>query len=501
MLFNHLKQRNFRIAIVAVTLFLVFDFLSLALNFWLSWKIDKDAVEINLAGRQRMLSQRMVKTLLQLEEAREKGLDPTPYQTELKLTFMLFDDTLQGFVQGHSTKGSDGDTIFLGPVKSNAAKQWVTQASDLWAPYRALVLGVINAGPADMDTALKPASSYAQQHNLQLLDLMNLLTTELERKTQNESRQIRIYQSAAFVIALLNFLIALLVSTRRIRVIVKDHSLLDDIINKISACVIVVGKSDVILKTNHTAEQLFGYVEGELTGHRIEALLQVKDGRLIAHRKDGTIFPASQERDEVMMDGQVLYINTVIDITRQRMTEEHLTSLAYHDLLTGLPNRLLFDDRLHLELAHAQRSRLMLGVLFIDLDHFKPINDTYGHNMGDLLLKEITARLKRCLREDDTVSRRGGDEFTVILSEIGSRHNCEKIAQVILTQLAKPMQIDHFRIAVGASIGISLFPGNGKDGPQLISCADEAMYRAKQAGGNTYRFYSEDEADLAAVQV
>lgn len=194
----------------------------------------------------------------------------------------------------------------------------------------------------------------------------------------------------------------------------------------------------------------------------------------------------------MMMDGQVLYIDTVIDITRQRMTEERLTSLAYHDLLTGLPNRLLFDDRLHLELAHAQRSGLALGVLFIDLDNFKPVNDTHGHNVGDLLLQEITARLKRCLREGDTVSRRGGDEFTVILSEIGSRSNCEKIVQVILFQLEKPIQIGHEVISVGASIGISMSPQDGKDGPQLVARADEAMYRAKQAGGNTYRFYSEE---------
>jgi len=494
MLFSHPGYRNLRIALVAVALFLVFDFIALTLNFWLSWKIEKDAVEINLAGRERMLSQRMVKALLQIEEAREKenDHDAATAIAELKLTFTLFDDTLKGFTEGHTAQDGSGETIFLTPVKTRKARELVEEATRLWLPYRDLVFNVIAASPAQLEASLRPASAYAQQYNLKILDVMNRLTSELERKTQRESRQMRLYQGIAFIIAMSNFLIALLVSGRRMRVIIKDRTLLDDIINKISACVIVLGKSDVIIKINHTAEHLFGYAEEELIGRRIEELLQVKEGQLIAHRKNGTTFPASQERDEVVMDGEVLYIDTVIDITHQRTTEERLTSLAYHDLLTGLPNRLLFDDRLHMGLAHAQRSNTGLGVMFIDLDHFKPINDTYGHGAGDVLLQEVAARLKRCLREGDTVSRHGGDEFIVILNEINGRDSCEKIAQVILAQLGKPVQIDHQMIQSSASIGISLYPENGNDGAQLVANADEAMYRAKQAGGNSYFFYSSE---------
>lgn len=484
------NTRNFRIAIVAVTLFLIFDFIALALNFWLSWKIEQNAVEINLAGRQRMLSQRMVKSLLQLQDAREFGRDTSDDLAELETTFDLFDSTLKGFSEGSFTRGGTNQTIFLKPAKGDAARL-VAKANAIWLPYRKLVADVIQADPSRLDATLMTAAIYAHKHNLELLDLMNQLTTELERLTQHESSQIRLYQGSAFVIAMLNFVGALFISMRRIRFIAKSHGLLDDIINKISACVLVLSKSKTVMKANLTAEQLFGYGKGELIGQHVDTLLQVQEGRLVAHRKDGTTFPVSRERDRVMMDGEVLYIDTVIDITRQRMTEEHLTSLAYHDLLTGLPNRLLFDDRLHLELTHAQRNSQPLAVLFLDLDNFKPINDTYGHGVGDLLLQEVTARLKHCLRDVDTVSRRGGDEFTIILSEIGTHENCERITKIILAQLGKPMQINELQISIGASIGIAMFPEDGGTGPELVAKADEAMYRAKQTGRNTYYFYSE----------
>ncbi len=490
MLLSIPSRRQVRIAIVAVALFLVFDFTALALNFWLSWKIEKDAVAINLAGRQRMLSQRMVKSLLQIEVARLHDQDTTASMGELRLTFELFDNTLQGFARGHTTRSGGNEPLFLGPVRGEAAQQLIAKAEDLWSPYRGLISDVIRADDGTMDAKIASAVIYAKAHNLQLLDLMNDLTTELESQTQRESRQIRLYQGSAFLLAMLNFIGAVYISMRRTRVIAKSHGLLDSIVNKISACVIVVGKSDVILKANHTAEQLLGYGSDELVGHRIGELLQLRDGRLVARRKDGSTFPASQERDEIIMDGLVLRIDTIIDITRQRQTEEHLTTLAYHDLLTGLPNRLLFDDRLQLELARARRNEHALGILFIDLDNFKPINDTYGHGIGDLLLQDVAARLKRCLREGDTISRHGGDEFTVIVSEVGNRINCERIAQVILDQLGKPFAIGTYTLVIGASIGISLFPDDGDDGPLLVAHADQAMYWAKRSGRCTYCFYS-----------
>lgn len=150
---------------------------------------------------------------------------------------------------------------------------------------------------------------------------------------------------------------------------------------------------------------------------------------------------------------------------------------------------MLFDDRLTLEIAHAQRDASMLGVLFIDIDHFKPVNDTYGHDVGDRLLQEIAARIRTILREVDTVSRRGGDEFTVIITHVPNREACEKVAMSIIEEIGKPFTIDDIELQVGASIGISLFPDDGINVQQLLTHADDAMYMAKQAGRNTCRSY------------
>jgi diguanylate cyclase (GGDEF)-like protein len=132
----------------------------------------------------------------------------------------------------------------------------------------------------------------------------------------------------------------------------------------------------------------------------------------------------------------------------------------------------------------------MTGVLFIDLDGFKTINDRYGHDLGDLVLQEVAARLTRCLRECDTISRRGGDEFTAIVTDIGRPEDCAQVAQTIIEQLARPIVLEGQTLSIGGSIGISIYPSDGGDASLLLSRADEAMYRAKQAGRGRYCFYA-----------
>lgn len=483
-------KKNSRIAVVAIVLFIFFDFAALALNFWLSYKIEQQAISINLAGRQRMLSQRMVKVLLQIDNARKNGSDIQERLKELKLTFELFDNTLQGFDTGHKTRGGADEELFLPAVKGADARIAVGEAIALWTPYREHILRVIITGPHLTSEILQPAIEHAETRNLQLLKLMNKLTTQLELQTKNEASQIRIYQGLAFVLALANFFWAFFVYMRRIREFSRGHNLLDEIINKISASVLVLSSNNVVLKTNRTAEQLFGYKNGAIIDKRLDELLIGEEDDLVGHRKDGSTFMAMCERNPAMLDQQQLEIVTVLDVTQQRMTEKHLSSLAYHDLLTRLPNRLLFDDRLRVEIAHCQRNKLMLAVLFIDLDKFKPVNDTHGHEVGDLLLQDVAVRLLRCLRESDTVSRRGGDEFTIIATDSGTLENCEKIARIVLSQLTKPFFIQNLEIHIGCSIGISIFPTDGDDAHLLVSRADEAMYQAKSAGRGTYRFYS-----------
>ncbi|HET7706049.1 MAG TPA: EAL domain-containing protein, partial [Thermoanaerobaculia bacterium] len=164
--------------------------------------------------------------------------------------------------------------------------------------------------------------------------------------------------------------------------------------------------------------------------------------------------------------------------------------LAYYDTLTGLPNRSLFGDRLAVALAHAARHHYKLAVLFLDVDRFKQVNDSLGHTTGDRLLRTVASRIRAAVREEDTVSRFGGDEFTILIHIIGKIEDAGKIAQKILDALKAPIIIDEREFVVTSSIGISIYPIDGTDGETLIRNADTAMYRAKDLGGNSYQFYA-----------
>lgn len=165
---------------------------------------------------------------------------------------------------------------------------------------------------------------------------------------------------------------------------------------------------------------------------------------------------------------------------------------AYHDLLTHLPNRALLKDRLNLAITHARRNKRKLAAMFLDLDRFKLVNDTLGHTMGDWLLKAVANRLQSCLRKGDTLSRFGGDEFTLLLPEVRTRDDVVVIAEKILDRLNEAFVIDGHELFVGASIGIAMYPEAGDSGEALIQNADIAMYHVKGRGKNGYQFFSEE---------
>jgi diguanylate cyclase (GGDEF)-like protein len=171
----------------------------------------------------------------------------------------------------------------------------------------------------------------------------------------------------------------------------------------------------------------------------------------------------------------------------KKQSEMELEHMAHMDQLTGLPNRVLFMDRLNQALARARRQEEKLAVLFIDLDHFKIINDRHGHKAGDIVLKEIAIKLKVCVRKMDTVARFGGDEFTIVLTEISGVEDAAMVARKVIDTLAEPQQIEGEEYTIGGSIGISLYPQNGEDMDTLLAKADTAMYHAKEVG-SSYQF-------------
>jgi diguanylate cyclase (GGDEF)-like protein len=169
--------------------------------------------------------------------------------------------------------------------------------------------------------------------------------------------------------------------------------------------------------------------------------------------------------------------------------EEHITFLAYHDALTGLPNRILFQDRLGQALALAARNHDLVGVMFLDLDRFKTINDTFGHSVGDMLLQTVAERLKNCLRASDTVTRMGGDEFMLILTGLKDLEQITNLADKLLFALCQPLNMQAMELTVSGSLGISVYPQDGNEQETLIRNADAAMYHAKSLGRNNYQLY------------
>ena len=230
----------------------------------------------------------------------------------------------------------------------------------------------------------------------------------------------------------------------------------------------------------------------------------------VAQRADGTDFPVELTVSETVLDGTPQFILIMRDITDRRLTQERLSYLANFDSLTGLPNRVLFHDRLQQAMARARRSGAPMALLFLDLDNFKFINDSLGHAAGDELLREVAERLKGCVRNVDsvarasgegvcTVSRLGGDEFTVIAEQLLSAEDAALIARRILDALEKPIELLDHELHVSASIGISVYPTDDTDPDGLVRHTDMAMYRAKAMGRGTYAFFSDElSAELAA---
>jgi diguanylate cyclase (GGDEF)-like protein/PAS domain S-box-containing protein len=205
----------------------------------------------------------------------------------------------------------------------------------------------------------------------------------------------------------------------------------------------------------------------------------------------------------IVLSGEDEVLAIVRDVTERKRAEQQIIQLAFYDYLTGLPNRLLFKDRLEQSMASAQRYRKKVAVMFIDLDFFKHINDTFGHNIGDMLLKSVADRILKCTRRIDyvsrinteelerTVTRMGGDEFTILLSNIDNIQDVSKIGQRILNEISQPFEIGAHDIHITASIGITIYPIDTEDPDDLLKYADIAMYQVKDKGRNNYQFYTE----------
>jgi diguanylate cyclase (GGDEF)-like protein/PAS domain S-box-containing protein len=291
---------------------------------------------------------------------------------------------------------------------------------------------------------------------------------------------------------------------------------------------VVVNQGGEIVLLNAQAEKQFGYRRDELLGQKVKRLIpegfaerlladgtrtateslaqQIGTGiELNGRRKDGSEFPIEIMLSPLESPEGILVTAAIRNITVRKEVEKHLAQMteqiahsAEHDSLTGLPNRLLLNDRLGQAIALAQRHRGQVAVLFLDLDGFKHINDSLGHRVGDKLLQSVATRLLQCFRAPDTVSRQGGDEFIVLLQDVNKPEDAAVAATRVLKEVAEAHSIDQHDLHVTASIGVSLYPDDGSDPETLIKNADTAMYQAKESGRQSCKFFR-PEMNVRAV--
>lgn len=273
--------------------------------------------------------------------------------------------------------------------------------------------------------------------------------------------------------------------------------------------IVTINSTGVIESFNPAMERIFGYQAEEVMGRNISMLmpeparsthddhlhryLNTREARIIgtgreveAWRKDGTTIPVEIRVSEMRLGTGQLFIGTLRDISARKQAEQLIMHLATHDPLTDLPNRTLLNDRLEQAIAKAGRRNGKVAVLYLDLDDFKLINDTHGHDCGDDLLIEVARRITVLLRNEDTIARQGGDEFIVALADIEGLMDVREVAEKVLDALAMPYLIRGRELNTTASIGVALYPENGTDAETLISNGDHAMYCAKKAGRNKY---------------
>jgi diguanylate cyclase (GGDEF)-like protein/PAS domain S-box-containing protein len=453
---------------------------------------------------------------------------------------------LDTFVMSSTGLGKTSEIVICGDIRSDNKfmKCFPSQLSGHVFPHQARV---VNGAPLPMSYALDRKSGVVYAHdyrheevvaaygpigNLGLGMVLKIDTSELFAPILEQGK----FVAAAIVLivllgmAVLRWLVAPLVAqvlrsekdTRDTNFLLRDsETRTRAVLDNVDEGIITVSEDGLIQSANGAIEGMFGYRDEQLTGKGITLLFRHHDPDLTNRallrllldaddppleqfglevtgiRRDGSLFPAGLKVSEMTLKEGRVYIGALRDLTDYKAKEAKILHLANHDALTGLPNRNLLQDRIEQAILHGQRHGSHVAVLFIDLDNFKTINDSLGHDVGDMLLQTVSRRISDCVREKDTVARQGGDEFIVVITELHDPQDAGVVCTNILNALSIPYNIGNRELHSNASIGIAVFPEDGRDVDALLKHSDVAMYHAKSTGRNNFQFYAPEMNERA----
>ncbi|WP_430009621.1 diguanylate cyclase domain-containing protein [Methylophaga lonarensis] len=492
--------RKYRHFLLPLSMVLVFDLSLLAMNYVISAQLEVSSVNINIAGRQRMLSQKMTKSVMLIHYQHAQGLSSEHSFDELREAVFLFDQTLNAFYQGGKATSAAGEAIRVDKQVTSNISQTLSKAQEIWQP----LFTELNLLLSD-ETYLPSVVSRLSQDNLLLLDLMNTLTNQLEDDARRSTYLLRGLQTIIVLMILLSFAMAIHRLIRRDQYYTNLMEKSSDIvlginagsglITFISASVKVLLGRDEKYYLDHPLEQLFDpasveYIEKlialinadkSLPEYRCEVGLKGINGDIIIAEMLMQVAPSE--------DGCSMELSADIrDISERKLREQKLSDMAHKDALTGLPNRSMLTQMAEQAIHHARMQAQSLAVMFIDLDEFKAVNDAYGHAVGDRLLIEVAKRIDGLVRASDHVARISGDEFVVLLTGTTLKSDIQRIGHKIIQALSEPVVIDGHQCLIGASVGIARFPDDGNDFESLLKAADNVMYAVKHNGKNAVAF-------------
>lgn len=494
------KYRHFLLPLALVALF---DLTLLAMNYVLSAQLEISSIHINIAGRQRMLSQQMSKDVLLMQYQQQQSMPLDKSIIELDEAVTLFDQTLKAFIFGGPATTADGQNIQLKPQQKTPVQHTLAQAAVIWQPLYPQLQRLTRDS-----TLLDETTLQIVQQNLDLLTLMNTLTNQFEQRAKQQTYLLRGLQTLFVLLILLSFTVAVYRLMRREQYYSHLMEKSSDIVVGIDAASadITFISSSVKLLLQHDENHYLGkpltrlfdsasssrlrnlltgvYKRGILPYSRCDIHLIQADGNYIVAEMVMQI-SRSEDGKNVEISGDIR------DISERKQLELSLSEMAHKDPLTGLPNRAQFRQFSEHALQHARRHNEQVSIMFIDLDNFKRVNDTYGHPIGDKLLIEVALRIQKNLRKDDSVARIGGDEFVVLVVGRQDNNALMVVAEKIISALKVTFLIEGHRCEISASVGVARYPKDGLTVDSLVKAADNAMYQVKNQGKNAVIFCTE----------